>query len=269
MLLTVILVRGIRESARTNNILVLIKIGAILVFVFAAASFVKPALLASLHAQRLDRRTDRRIHHLFHVHRLRLRLHRRRGMQESSARPSLRHPCYPRRLHHPLWRRGHCPQRHRALAIGDGRCRTGGERHQKAHGQFGTQHAGLGTAICADRRHAGHDLLHPRLPAWPGPRLVRHVARRPAAHLFGRIHPRFRTPAIATWVAGFVVGIPAGLLDIGTVSNLSNIGTLFAFVLVSIAVLILRYREPERPRAFRAPFGPSSRCSASSSAWSS
>ena len=70
------------------------------------------------------------------------------------------------------------------------------------------------------------------------------------------IHPRFRTPAVATWVAGFVVGIPAGLLDIGTVSNLSNIGTLFAFVLVSIAVLILRYREPERPRGFRAPWGP-------------
>jgi APA family basic amino acid/polyamine antiporter len=61
---------------------------------------------------------------------------------------------------------------------------------------------------------------------------------------------------VATWVAGFVVGIPAGLLDIGTVSNLSNIGTLFAFVLVSCGVLILRYREPERYRGFRAPFGP-------------
>jgi APA family basic amino acid/polyamine antiporter len=46
------------------------------------------------------------------------------------------------------------------------------------------------------------------------------------------------------------------MLDIGTVSNLSNIGTLFAFVLVSIAVLILRYREPERLRGFRAPLGP-------------
>ncbi len=74
--------------------------------------------------------------------------------------------------------------------------------------------------------------------------------------VFSRIHPKFRTPAVATWVAGFVVGVPAGLLDIGTVSNLSNIGTLFAFVLVSIAVLILRYREPERHRSFRVPFGP-------------
>jgi APA family basic amino acid/polyamine antiporter len=74
--------------------------------------------------------------------------------------------------------------------------------------------------------------------------------------IFSRIHPQFRTPAFATWVAGFVVGIPAGLLDIGTVSNLSNIGTLFAFVLVSIGVLILRYREPDRYRGFRTPLGP-------------
>jgi basic amino acid/polyamine antiporter, APA family len=73
--------------------------------------------------------------------------------------------------------------------------------------------------------------------------------------LFGRVHPRFRTPATATWIAGFVVGIPAGILDIGTLSDLSNIGTLFAFVLVSIGVIILRYRDPGRHRGFRAPGG--------------
>ena len=71
--------------------------------------------------------------------------------------------------------------------------------------------------------------------------------------VFSSIHPRFRTPAFATWVAGFVVGIPAGLLDIGTVSNLSNIGTLFAFVLVSIArahPALSRARAPSRlPRS--------------------
>jgi len=72
---------------------------------------------------------------------------------------------------------------------------------------------------------------------------------------FGRVHPRFRTPDIATWIAGFVVGVPAGLLDIGTLANLSNIGTLFAFVLVSFGVLILRYRDPGRHRGFRVPGG--------------
>jgi APA family basic amino acid/polyamine antiporter len=74
--------------------------------------------------------------------------------------------------------------------------------------------------------------------------------------IFGRVHPRFRTPDFSTWMAGFVVGIPAGLLDIGTLADLSNIGTLFAFALVAGGVLILRYREPDRHRAFRAPGGP-------------
>jgi APA family basic amino acid/polyamine antiporter len=73
--------------------------------------------------------------------------------------------------------------------------------------------------------------------------------------IFSRVHKTFRTPDFSTWVAGFLVGIPAGLLDIGTLADLSNIGTLFAFALVAGGVLILRYREPDRPRAFRAPGG--------------
>jgi APA family basic amino acid/polyamine antiporter len=73
---------------------------------------------------------------------------------------------------------------------------------------------------------------------------------------FSRVHPRFRTPHVATWVAGIFVGIPAGIFDIGTLADLSNIGTLFAFILVSLAVLILRKRQPDRPRGFRVPFVP-------------
>jgi APA family basic amino acid/polyamine antiporter len=73
--------------------------------------------------------------------------------------------------------------------------------------------------------------------------------------IFSRVHRQFRTPDFSTWVAGFLVGIPAGLLDIGTLADLSNIGTLFAFALVAGGVLILRFREPDRPRAFRAPGG--------------
>jgi APA family basic amino acid/polyamine antiporter len=73
--------------------------------------------------------------------------------------------------------------------------------------------------------------------------------------IFSRVHKQFRTPDFSTWVAGFVVGVPAGLLDIGTLADLSNIGTLFAFALVAGGVLILRFREPDRPRAFRAPGG--------------
>jgi hypothetical protein len=74
--------------------------------------------------------------------------------------------------------------------------------------------------------------------------------------IFSNVHPVFRTPAFSTWVAGIVVAIPSGLFDIGTLADLSNIGTLFAFVLVSVGVIVLRYREPERRRGFRVPFGP-------------
>jgi APA family basic amino acid/polyamine antiporter len=74
--------------------------------------------------------------------------------------------------------------------------------------------------------------------------------------VFSRVHPRFLTPHISTWVAGFAVAIPAGLFDIGTLADLSNIGTLFAFVLVSLGVLVLRRTQPERRRAFRTPWVP-------------
>ena len=76
----------------------------------------------------------------------------------------------------------------------------------------------------------------------------------PAA--FSKVHKRFRTPHVATLIAGIFVGIPAGIFDIGTLADLSNIGTLFAFVLVAAAVLILRKSQPDRPRGFRVPLVP-------------
>ena len=74
--------------------------------------------------------------------------------------------------------------------------------------------------------------------------------------LFSRVHRRFQTPYVSTWLAGLAVGIPAGIWDIGTFADLSNIGTLFAFIIVSFGVVILRRKQPERPRSFRVPFSP-------------
>jgi APA family basic amino acid/polyamine antiporter len=74
--------------------------------------------------------------------------------------------------------------------------------------------------------------------------------------LFSRVHPRFQTPHISTWVAGFVVGIPAGIFDVSWFADLSNIGTLFAFILVSAGVIVLRKKQPERKRGFRVPWVP-------------
>ena len=74
--------------------------------------------------------------------------------------------------------------------------------------------------------------------------------------LFSAVHPKFKTPYWSTWIACFAVGIPAGMVDIGDAADLSNIGTLFAFVLVSLGVIFLRRRQPDRKRAFRVPFVP-------------
>jgi basic amino acid/polyamine antiporter, APA family len=73
---------------------------------------------------------------------------------------------------------------------------------------------------------------------------------------FARIHPRFRTPHVTTIWTGIAVGGVAMFTDIGSLSDLTNIGTLFAFALVCIGVMILRRKDPARPRPFRVPFVP-------------
>ncbi len=70
---------------------------------------------------------------------------------------------------------------------------------------------------------------------------------------FSKVHAVHRTPHVSTWVAGLVVGIPAGIWDIGTFADLANIGTLFAFIVVSVGVIVLRRSQPERKRGFRMP----------------
>ncbi len=73
---------------------------------------------------------------------------------------------------------------------------------------------------------------------------------------FARIHPRFRTPHITTIWTGIIVGGVAMLTDIGSLSDLTNIGTLFAFVLVCIGVIVLRRTDASRTRPFRVPLVP-------------
>jgi APA family basic amino acid/polyamine antiporter len=73
---------------------------------------------------------------------------------------------------------------------------------------------------------------------------------------FGRIHPKYRTPHVTTILTGVFVGFFSAIANIDVIIELTNIGTLFAFVLVAIGILILRYREPDRPRKFRVPFVP-------------
>jgi APA family basic amino acid/polyamine antiporter len=71
--------------------------------------------------------------------------------------------------------------------------------------------------------------------------------------VFSRIHPRLHTPHVITAATAFVVAVIAGLYSVDEIAELSNSGTLFAFIAVAIAVLLLRQTEPERPRPFRCP----------------
>jgi APA family basic amino acid/polyamine antiporter len=71
-----------------------------------------------------------------------------------------------------------------------------------------------------------------------------------------KLHPKYRTPHITTILTGEFVGVSAAFAPIGWVLELTNIGTLFAFILVALGIIILRRTDPDRPRPFRTPLVP-------------
>jgi APA family basic amino acid/polyamine antiporter len=256
MAITVVLVRGVRESAKTNNIMVLLKIFAILIFVFAASSFIKPQNLHPYYPNGwFGVLTGGSIIFFTYI-----------GFDSvSTAAEECRNPqrdvpigiigtllvCTVLYVAVAIVLSGIVPwntliddaapvvNNLKKLSMTPGGAHLHWVRLVILLGAM----LGMISSILVfqlGQARVWFAMSRDRLfPKW-----------------FGKVHPKYRTPAVATWVAGFVVGIPAGLLDIGTLADLSNIGTLFAFVLVSAGVLILRYREPNRPRGFHAPGGP-------------
>ncbi|MEK6318928.1 MAG: amino acid permease [Burkholderia gladioli] len=71
--------------------------------------------------------------------------------------------------------------------------------------------------------------------------------------VLSRVHPRFQTPFLATWIIGLLCALIAALIPLNVLAELINIGTLAAFSMVSIAVIVLRRTRPDLPRAFRCP----------------
>jgi APA family basic amino acid/polyamine antiporter len=70
---------------------------------------------------------------------------------------------------------------------------------------------------------------------------------------FAKTHPVRKVPTRVTWIVGIVSALIAGLLPIKEAAELTNIGILLAFVVVCVAVVVLRYRRPDLPRTFRCP----------------
>ena len=73
--------------------------------------------------------------------------------------------------------------------------------------------------------------------------------------VFAKVHPKYKTPHVTTILTGVVVGLFAAVMSIDEMVDLTNIGTLFAFVLVCVGITILRYKDPNRHRPFKVPFG--------------
>jgi len=256
LLLTVVLVRGIRESARTNNIMVLLKLGAILLFIFAGAHFIKPSLYHPFAPNGWSGiLTGGSIIFFTYI-----------GFDSvSTASEECRNPQrdVPIGIIATLVI---CT----ILYIGVAVVLTGLVPWQSMVDDAAPVVNALKKLSVGSGSHVLHwvrlAVLLGALTGMLSSILVFQLGQsrvwfamsrdRLLPSFFSRVHPRFRTPAIATWVAGFVVAIPAGLFDIGTLTDLSNIGTLFAFALVSIGVLVLRYKDPKRHRGFRVPLGP-------------
>lgn len=248
MVLTVVLVRGIRESARTNNIMVLVKIAAILIFVFAGVQFIHPSnwhpFMPNAWGGVL---TGGSIIFFTYI-----------GFDSvSTAAEEAKNPQrdLPIGIIATLLI---CTLLYIAVVVvltGIARWDTLGNAAPVANVLRKLNVPWVRLAVLVG---AMMGMISSLLVFQLGQARVWFAMSRDGLlpKIFGRVHLRFRTPDMATWVAGFVVGIPAGLLDIGTLADLSNIGTLFAFALVAGGVLILRYRDPSRSRGFRAPGGP-------------
>jgi len=73
---------------------------------------------------------------------------------------------------------------------------------------------------------------------------------------FAEIHPKFRTPLKNTFLVGLIAAIVGALTPIDEIGKMVNIGTLLAFVIVCVAIMMLRSSDPDRPRPFRTPWVP-------------
>jgi APA family basic amino acid/polyamine antiporter len=255
MLITVVLVRGIRESAETNNIMVLLKICAILVFVLVGSHFVHSSNWHPFYPNGWSGvLTGGSIIFFSYI-----------GFDSVSTAAE---ECINPRRDIPIGIIATliiCT----ILYVGVAVVLTGLTHWQNLRDDA----APVVNTLHKLYLHNGSKLLHwahlavlmGALMGMVSSILVFQIGQarvwfamsrdRLLPTLFSHVHPRFRTPSTATWVAGFLVGLPAGLLDIGTFADLASIGTLFAFALVSIGVIILRFKEPDRPRVFRTPGG--------------
>ncbi|MDN4595470.1 amino acid permease [Polycladomyces subterraneus] len=250
MLITLLLSRGIKESKRVNNVMVLVKIVVVLLFILIGVFYVKPANwqpFAPFGAKGIFAAAAV----VFFTY---------LGFDAvSTAAEEARDPArtLPRGL---LYSLGVCTLLYMVVsAIMTGiipyqqirghedhpvslALKIAGQNWFAAFVDIGAI-VGMTTvmlvALYAQTRVAFAMSRDGLLPAW-----------------FSRVHEKYRTPYNVTWVLGIVAGLIGALVPISQIAELVNIGTLFAFIIVSISVIILRKTQPDLPRGFRCPAVP-------------
>jgi APA family basic amino acid/polyamine antiporter len=248
MLLTWILVQGIRESARANNIMVIVKVGAILLFVIGAGRAVDPLNWSPFAPNGFQGvLTGAAIVFFTYI-----------GFDSvSTAAEETRRPQrdLPIGIIATL---AVCTLLYVAVAL----VLTGVAKWDTLNNAAPVAGALRDLGYDGIRRIVGVGAVVGMISSlmifqYGQARIWFAMSRdRLLPAIFSRVHPTHRTPHVSTWVAGLFVGIPAGVWDIGTFADLSNIGTLFAFVVVATGVIVLRRTQPDRPRGFRVPLVP-------------
>jgi APA family basic amino acid/polyamine antiporter len=248
MLVTVILVRGVKESARANTTMVLIKIGAILIFCFGAASAIRPENWHPFAPNGFSGvLTGASIVFFTYI-----------GFDSvSTAAEECKNPQrdLPIGIISTLIV---CTILYGAVSL----VLTGIVRYDTLGSDSPVADAlrvlGFNRLRLIVTAGALMGMMSSLLVYQYGQARVWFAMSRDGLlpKMFSAVHRTYQTPHISTWIAGLFVGIPAGIWDIATFAELSNIGTLFAFILVSAGVIVLRKKQPERRRAFRVPFVP-------------
>lgn len=237
--------RGTRQSATVTRAVVAVKLLSLAAFLAVGVPRVDPGLWSPFLPYGVPGVPRGAAVIFLRLHRLRRRLHRRRGGAPPATRPAAGHPRRPRPRLRALRGRGPgahgpgaLPRAGHALARGPRPAAPGPRRASAAVGAGVL--AGLTRVLLVN--------------VYGQTRIFYAMARDGLLPgLFARLHPRTRTPVWGTLLTGAAVAVLAGMLPVRQIAELANLGTLGAFAAVSVGAVVLRRTEPARPRPFRVP----------------
>ena len=244
-----LLVYGVRESARANSVMVVVKIAALLLFiVLGVTAFTADNFTPFRRRSGLRRRRDRGLDHLLRLHRLRRDLHVGRGDEEPRARPADRDPRLARRRDGALHRRR--DRRRRRAAV-----RTSSAGAEAPLAAALSEGAGIEWGASMISFGALVSITSVVLTILYGQTRIFFAMCRDglAPRGLAKVHPRYQTPVFITVGFGLFIACIAAVVPLAEIVELVNIGTLFAFLICNIGVIVLRRTRPDLERGFRVP----------------